>query len=48
MITPKEVEAIFNERDQGKRDAMIDALSEEDAKYIVKSYADFLHRWDKI
>ena len=44
MITPEEVYNIFRETDQAKRDAMICALSEEDAKYIIKCYADFLCR----
>ncbi len=44
MITPEEVYNIFQETDQEKRDALICALSEEDAKYIIKCYADFLRR----
>lgn len=44
MITPEEVYNIFQETDQVKRDAMIYALSEEDAKYIIKCHADFLRR----
>lgn len=44
MISAQEVYAIFHEPDQEKRDAMIDALSEEQAKYILKFYGNFLNR----
>lgn len=44
MISEKDVCAIFHEPNQEKRDAMIEALSEEQAKYIVKCYADFFNR----
>lgn len=47
MITAEELSAIFHEPDQEKREAMIDALSEEQAKYILKCYANFLNRWDE-
>lgn len=47
MITAEEVSAIFREPDQEKREAMIDALSEEQAKYILKCYANFLNRWEE-
>lgn len=46
MISAEEVSAIFHEPDQDKRNAMIEALSEEQAKYILKCYANFLNRWD--
>lgn len=46
MISAEELSAIFHEPDQEKREAMIDALSEEQAKYILKCYANFLNRWD--
>jgi len=46
MISPEEVRAILQEADREKREAMIDTLSEEDAKYFIKCYANFLNRWD--
>lgn len=48
MITIEEFDAIMRETDCEKREAMVDALSEEDAKYIVKSYVNFLRRNDSI
>lgn len=47
MISPEEVRAILQETDREKREAMIDALSEEEAKDIIKAYANFLRRWDE-
>lgn len=47
MISTEDVYAILHEPNQEKRDAMIEALSEEQAKYIVKCYADFLNRWNE-
>lgn len=44
MISAEEVAAILHEPDPEKRKSMIDALSEEQAKYIVKCYADFFNR----
>lgn len=44
MISGEEFYAMLHEPDQEKRDAMIDALSEEEAKYILKCYADFFNR----
>lgn len=35
MISPEEVRAILQEADREKREAMIDTLSEEDAKYFI-------------
>lgn len=46
MISPEEVQAILQETNREKREAMVDALSEEEAKYIIKAYANFLRRWD--
>ena len=46
MISPEEVRAILQEADREKREAMIDTFSEEDAKYFIKCYANFLNRWD--
>lgn len=47
MISPEEVRAILQETDREKREAMIDELSEQDAKDIIKAYAGFLRRWDE-
>lgn len=47
MISVEDVAAIFREPDREKREAMIEALSEEEAKYILKCYANFLNRWDE-
>lgn len=44
MISAEELYIIFHEPDQEKREAMIDALSEEQVKYILKFYANFLNR----
>lgn len=46
MISAEDVSAIFREPNREKREEMIDALSEEQAKYILKCYANFLNRWD--
>lgn len=46
MISVEDVSAILREPDREKREGMIDALSEEEAKYILKCYANFLNRWD--
>ncbi len=48
MVSSEELRNILEEKDREKRDAMIEALSERDAKDIIKSFADFLRRWDKI
>lgn len=47
MISPEEVRAILQETDREKREKMVDALSEQDAKDIIKAYANFLRRWDE-
>ena len=47
MISPEEVKAILQETDREKREKMVDALSEQDAKDIIKAYANFLRRWDE-
>lgn len=44
VISLEEFNAILKEPDREKREAMVDALTEEQAKYIVKSYANFLNR----
>lgn len=38
------VEEIRTERDMEKRHALIDALSEEELREIVKSFYDFVNR----
>lgn len=48
MVSSEELRNILEEKDREKRDAMIEALSERDAKDIIKSFVDFLRRWDKI
>lgn len=47
MISPEEVREILQETDREKREKMVDALSEQDAKDIIKAYANFLRRWDE-
>lgn len=47
MISPEKVKAILQETDREKREKMVDALSEQDAKDIIKAYANFLRRWDE-
>lgn len=44
MISAEDVFVIFHEPNREKREAMIEALSEEQAKYIIRCYADFLNR----
>lgn len=46
MISSENLVAIFREPDPEKRGEMIDSLPEEEAKYILKCYANFLDRWD--
>lgn len=44
MISIEEFNAILHEPDQDKRNARIDALSEEEAKYVIKFIMDFFNR----
>jgi len=47
MITPEKFNEIFQEPDKERRDHIIDELTEEDAKDLLKSMGDFKHRHDK-
>ena len=44
MISVEDFDAILHEPDQEKRNARIDALSEEEAKYFIRCVADFFNR----
>ena len=46
MISAKRFLRIMTESDPQKRDAMIDKLTEEDAKYIIKTWLRAMRKGD--
>ena len=43
MISTKRATKIICEKDKNKRNELIDKLSEEDSKYLLKQYLNVIH-----
>ena len=43
MISTKRATTIICEKDKDKRNELIDKLSDEDAKYLLKQYLSIIH-----
>lgn len=45
MLLIREIADLMSEMDRAKREATVDALTEDDAKQVLKEVLHTMHRW---